>query len=144
VPGDRTDPFLRYNFVIEIEGLVAGGFQEVTGLQSEIETREYREGGVNEFMHKLAGPVRYPSNLILKRGITDTRTLWGWYCDVAQGTVKRRNISLLLMDTTGREKIRWNFAKAYPVKWSGPDMRGDATEVAVETVELAHNGISKG
>ena len=68
--GIRNDPYLGFNFLVEIEGLVVGGFSEVTGLQIETVLETYREGGVNEFEHKLAGPTRYPSNLILKRGLT--------------------------------------------------------------------------
>ena len=140
--GGRKDPYLSYNFAVEIEGLVAGGFSEVSGLQTEIEVQEYREGGVNEFIHKRAGPTKYPSNLILKRGVTDVRALWDWYWDVAQGTIKRKNVSVLLLDSSGQEKLRWNFERAYPVKWIGPDLKATASEVAVESVELAHCGLA--
>ena len=142
--GDRKDPFLSYNFAVEVEGLVAGGFSEVSGLQTEIEVQEYREGGLNEFIHKRAGPAKYPSNLILKKGITDVRTLWDWYWQVAQGIIERKNVSVLLMDSSGQEKLRWNFEKAYPVKWVGPDLKGTGSEVAVESVELAHSGLANG
>lgn len=142
--GGRRDPYLDYNFAVEIEGLVAGGFSEVSGLQTEIEVQEYREGGVNQYIHKRAGPAKYPSNLVLKKGVTDVRTLWEWYWDVAQGTVERKNVSVLLLDSTGQEKLRWNFEQAYPVKWVGPDLKGSSSEVAVEAVELAHSGLAKG
>lgn len=142
--GDRKDPFLGFNFAVEIEGMVAGGFSEVSGLQSEIEVKEYREGGVNEYTHKRAGPVKYSSNIVLKRGVTDARALWDWYSKVMQGKIERQNVSILLLDSTGQEKLRWNFEKAYPVKWVGPDLRGNSNEVAVETLELAHSGLSKG
>ena len=139
----RTDPFLGYNFAVEVEGLVAGGFNEVSGLEIQTEVQEYREGGVNAYIHKRAGPVKYPSNLILKRGMTDVRTLWYWYWDVMQGIVERKNVSVLLLDTTGAEAIRWNFEQAYPVRWVGPSLRATASEVAVETLELAHNGLAR-
>jgi phage tail-like protein len=142
-PGSRRDPYLKYNFAVEIDGLVAGGFQEVTGLQAEIEVQDYREGGVNEFLHRFAGPVKYSSNLILKRGITDARTLWDWYWDVMHGKIDRKNISVLLLSQTGQEKRRWTFEKAYPVKWVGTELRATASEVAVETLEFAHRGLSK-
>src|SRR5262249_24215257 len=138
--GQRTDPFLGFNFAVEIQGLVVGGFNEVSGLQAEIEVQDYPEGGVNEYIHKRAGAARYPSNLTLKRGITDATALWSWYCDVMRGKVERKNVSVILMNNAGQERKRWNFQKAYPVKWVGPGLRAAASEVAVETVELAHAG----
>ena len=87
--GSRTDPYRGYNFAVEVEGLVAGGFSEVSGLQVEVEVEEYREGGVNGFIHKRAGPARYSSNVVLKRGMTDNKVLWNWYWDVVQGKIER-------------------------------------------------------
>src|SRR6266481_4233346 len=142
VVGDRKDPFLSFNFVVEIDGLVAGGFSEVSGLQAEAEIQEYREGGVNEYIHKRAGPIRYPSNLTLKRGISDPTALWSWYSDVMQGTIERKNVSIVLMDSAGDEKRRWNFQQAYPVKWTGPELRAAVAEIAFESVELAHDGLA--
>jgi phage tail-like protein len=139
--GSRTDPFRGYNFAVEVEGLVAGGFSEVTGLNLELEVQEYREGGVNGFTHKRAGPARYPSNLVLKRGLTRNKVLWNWYWDVVHGRIQRKNVSILLMDEAGDEKLRWNFQKAYPVKWTGPDLRAASNDVAVEALELAHKGL---
>ena len=143
-PGGRRDPFTKFHFNIEVEGLVVGGFQEVTGLQSEIEVQEYREGGVNTFTHKFAGPVKYTANLVLKAGLSDLRGLWNWYCDVTRGQITRKNISVLLLDEEGQEKRRWDFEKAYPVKWVGSDFRAAASEVAVETIELVHRGLMRG
>jgi phage tail-like protein len=140
--GGRQDPYLNYNFAVEIEGLMAGGFSEVAGLQTEIEVQEYREGGVNGYIHKRAGPAKYPSNLILKKGVTDVRALWDWYWDVSQGTIQRKNVSVLLLDSSGEEKLRWNFEQAYPVRWVGPNLKGNTSEVAVESVELAHSGLA--
>lgn len=136
----RNDPYLNYNFLVEVDKLVVGGFSEVTGLQVEIQTEDYHEGGVNGYMHKLAGPARYNSNLILKRGITDAATLWEWQVDVVNGQVERKDISIILQDAAQNEKWRWVFYGAYPVKWSGPDMRAANAEVALETLEFAHNG----
>src|SRR3954463_7468117 len=89
-PGSRRDPYTTFNFLVEIEGLVVGGFSEVSGLQVETAVEDYQEGGQNDYVHKLAGPTRYPSNLILKRGLTDVGTLWSWHQEVATGTVTRR------------------------------------------------------
>jgi phage tail-like protein len=138
--GNRNDPYLAFNFLVEIGGLSVGGFSEVTGLQVEVEVQDYREGGQNTFIHKLAGPVRYPSNLVLKRGLVDIDILWGWYQAVLLGFVARQNISVILRDSEGDEKRRWFFVKAYPVRWNGPGLRADSANVAVETLELAHQG----
>ena len=139
--GSRVDPYRGYNFAVEIEGLVAGGFSEVAGLELELEVRDYREGGVNGFVHRRAGPAKYGSNIVLKRGVTDAKALWNWYWDVTQGTVQRKNVSILLMDEAGEEKVRWSFEQAYPVKWTGPSLRAAGNEVAVESIELAHKGL---
>ncbi|HEX7242938.1 MAG TPA: phage tail protein [Longimicrobiaceae bacterium] len=141
--GIRNDPYLAVNFLVEIEGLVVGGFQEVTGLQVETETEDYREGGVNQYVHRLAGPTRYPQNLVLKKGLTDVESLWGWHQDVVHGNIVRKNGSIYLLDRMRIPAMWWNFTGAYPVKWSGPDLRAEQGAVAVEQVELVHRGISK-
>jgi phage tail-like protein len=140
--GGRRDPYLGFRFAVEIEGLVAGGFSEVDGLQVEIEVQEFREGGMNGFVHKRAGPAKHSSNLTLKRGLAG-KTLSDWCWDVVQGTVDRKNVSVLLLDESGDEEVRWNFEQAYPVKWSGPQFRATANEVAMESVELVHRGFAR-
>lgn len=139
--GKRNDPYFTFNFLVEIEGLVVGGFSEVRGLQVEVEIKDYREGGMNDYVHKLAGPVRYPSNLILKHGLVDSETLWYWVEDVTWGIIERKNLSIILLDSAGTEVRRWEFDGAYPVKWVGPDLRAGTAEVAVETVEFVHRGL---
>jgi len=142
VTGARKDPYLGFNFRVEIQGLTVGGFSEVAGLQSEIEVQEYREGGLNGYVHKLAGPAKYPANLTLKRGIADNDTLWDWYAAVAKGNIQRQNGSIVLLDSRGEPIKRWNFTAAYPVKWSGPDLQATSGEIAVESLELAHQGVA--
>jgi phage tail-like protein len=141
--GDRRDPYLGFNFLVEIEGLVVGGFSEVSGLQIEVEVQDYREGGLNEYVHRLAGPTRYPSNLVLERGLTDSDMLWRWHQHVTRGVVERKNGSIVLLDSAREEKWRWNFVGAYPVRWVGPDLRAGTAEAAVETLELVHRGLAK-
>lgn len=141
--GVRNDPYAACNFLVEIEGLIAGGFTEVSGLQVETAVQDYQEGGQNEYIHKLPGPARYPSNLTLKRGLTDIETFWSWHQDVIAGTIERKNGTIYLLDRQGLPAMWWDFKEAYPVKWSGPDLRAENSAVAVETVELVHRGISK-
>lgn len=142
VLGQRIDPYLAFNFKVEIRGLVVAGFSEVSGLQAETETEDYREGGLNQYVHKLAKLTKYP-NLVLKRGLTDSEVLWQWHQQVVEGTIQRQNGSVILLDATSAEKWRWNFSQAYPVKWMGPDFKADGNSVAIETLELVHNGIWK-
>lgn len=141
--GFRNDPYTAFNFVVEIEGLIIGGFSEVSGLQVETAVHDYQEGGQNGYVHKLPGPARYPSNLVLKRGLTDIETFWSWHQDVVAGRIRRRNGTIFLLDSQGSPAMWWDFRQAYPVKWSGPDLKADSPAVAVETIELVHRGISK-
>jgi phage tail-like protein len=74
----------------------------------------------------------------------DADQIWKWEQQILEGTISRANVSIVLMDETGQDKWRWNFRDAYPVKWSGPDLRAGTAEVAVETLELAHRGFLEG
>ncbi len=137
--GERKDPYLGYRF--EIDGLDVGGFSEVTGLAAELEVREYREGGLNEYLHRLPGPARYPANLVLKHGLADVDSLERWFREAARGTIERKNLSIVLLGSSGEEVRRWSFREAYPVRWSGPELRAGTAEVAIESLELAHRGL---
>ncbi len=139
VTGQRRDPYRSCNFMIEIGGMAVGGFSEITGLHVETEVKEYREGGENGYVHKLAGPSRFAQNLILKHGFTGDSTLWDWYQNNRNGAVERKTGSIVLLDMDGGEVARYNFYDAYPVKWTGPALNAIRAEVGVETLELAFN-----
>ncbi|UVI27381.1 phage tail protein [Paenibacillus spongiae] len=138
----RKDPLTSFRFHIELEGLVVGGFSEVSGLQTELETEDYREGGVNQYVHKVLKTTKFPS-LTLKRGLTNSSTLWTWFQETSSGKITRRSGSVILVDAFGDEKWRWNFREAIPVKWTGPEFKADNGTVAFESIELVHNGFSK-
>jgi phage tail-like protein len=142
--GERSDPYLGFHFRLEIEGLVVAGFSEVSGLQVEVETEDYQEGGNNDFVHKLRKGTRYP-NLILKRGVVDADALWKWHQKIAKHTSKtdRKTVRVTLLDSEGKDKLSWRCLKAYPIKWTGPDLKGDGTNVALESLELVHSGIER-
>ncbi|MDF0676196.1 MAG: phage tail protein [Nitrospira sp.] len=140
--GVRLDPYQSHNFLVEVEGILVGSFSECSGLQVETETTPYREGGLNEYEHRFAGPTKYPS-LILKHGLTQLFGLWSWHQDVAKGQVERRNGTIYLLDKQAIPVIWWNFTDAFPVKWTGPDFRAGSAEVAFESVELVHRGLSR-
>lgn len=145
-PGKRNDPYLSCKFHVEIDGLIAAGFSDVSGLQVEIETEDYREGGVNDYVHKLPKVTKYPL-LVFKRGITDSDALWKWHQDAAvNGKIQRKNGRIILYEFLGNEKIekwRWEFKEALPVKWSGPEFKADGSTVAIESLEVAHHGITR-
>jgi phage tail-like protein len=139
----ELDPYGGFRFRVEILGLQVGGFTQVSGLDREVQTEDFREGGVNDYSHKLAGVTKY-SNLTLRRGIADATELWQWHQDVVDGKIERRQVNVVLIDAAGKETWRWVFDKAYPVKWSGAELNSSSSAVLVESVEFAHSGIKKG
>lgn len=143
ITGIKPYPYTSFRFRVEIGGITVAQVSEVTGLQFETEVEPYEEGGVNDFVHQLPIRTKY-QHITLKRGITDLDELWRWYQDVVNGEFKRKSGSIILMDIAGEEKWRWNFSDAYPVKWTGPDLKADSNTVAFEAIELAHNGIKRG
>jgi|SRR5262245_55485271 phage tail-like protein len=140
--GVRADPYQVFNFLVEIEGIIAGGFSELSGLQVETEYMDYREGGQNDFVHRLAGPTKYPP-LVLKRGLTQIDGLWVWHQEIAHGRVTRKNGTIYLLDKQGSPVMWWDFKEAYPVRWTGPELRASSNEVAFESIELAHRGLHR-
>jgi phage tail-like protein len=142
-PNIRLDPYLICNFVIEIEGLIVGGFSEVTGLESEVQLEPYQEGGVNGYVHQFPTQVTFP-NIVLTRGLTDMDVLWNWYWMTVQGSPLLLNGTIMLLDNQRLPAMWWNFRDAYPVKWVGPrfDASND-TQVGVEQIELVHRGLTK-
>ncbi len=140
--GIRADPYLAVNFLVEIEGILAGGFSECSGLNVETETLDYREGGLNDYMHTFAGPTKY-TPLILKHGLTQIDGLWSWHQDVVQGEIERKNGTIYLLDRQHLPVMWWDFKEAFPVKWTGPSFNASSTAIATESVELRHRGLSR-
>ena len=130
-------------FYVKIDDMTQAIFSEVNGLQIETVVQDYEEGGNNGFVHRLPGRTKV-GNLTLKRGITKSNEFFKWYTAIASGTITRRNISVIMYDAAGNELIRWNFIKAYPVKWAGPQFSADGKTMAIETLELAHDGLQLG
>ncbi len=145
--GDRKDPVRGFNFRLEIDGIDRGGFREVSGLDTSQDPVEYREGNEKPLtVRKLPGLVKY-ANIVLKWGIiADDPQLWQWRISVTQGKIAkdklRKNLSIVLLDDTGAEEVRrWNVRDAWPAKWTGPSFNATGNEVAVDTLELAHEGV---
>jgi phage tail-like protein len=133
---------MTFNFAVEIEGLLVGGFTDVSGLESEVQVEEYREGGLNGFVHKLPGPASH-ANLLLQHGLTSLSTLWTWYYNTTRGVIQRRNGTIILLDARQSPVMWWNFRNGLPVRWTGPSFNASSEEVGVEAIELVHEGLTK-
>jgi phage tail-like protein len=138
----RVDPFPRYNFLVEIEGIARAGFMTVSGLEEESEIREYREGGDNSTVRKLAGLNSY-SPIVLEMGSIFDTSLWDWRQKVkregAQGN--RKSISIIQQDEKREEVKRWQVFDAWPSKFTGPELDASSSDNAVESVEIQHEGL---
>ena len=132
------DPYRSFRFKVELDGIISGGFTDVSGLtvETEVETR-----GENYFEYKLPKASKF-SNLTLKRGISDD-SLWDWYKNVMYGKIERKNISVCLLNEEGTEVVRWDFQEAYPVKWDGPTLNAGTASVAFESIVIVHHGFQK-
>ncbi|HVF50043.1 MAG TPA: phage tail protein [Pyrinomonadaceae bacterium] len=140
--GTRVDPYRGYNFLVEIDGMTQAGFQEVGGLDITVDSVDYREGGDPTHLRKLSGLTKH-SNITLKRGITDSTELYDWIATSVEGKTSRRNGSIILMDETGTEKLRWNFFNAWASKWTGPAFNAGSTAVAIESLEIIPEEVKK-
>lgn len=137
--GDRHDPFSGYNFIVEIDGIKAG-FTNVSGLKMETEFDTVKEGGVNDYEHKLPRGIKY-SDITLRRGLVDWK-LWSWYQKTVYGEIERKNGTISLLDHSGNNVLMsWSFYGAFPIKWEGPELSADTNKVAVESLVLAHQGL---
>ena len=139
--GNRNDPYGQFNFLIEIDGVVAGGFSEVSGLTSDSNIIEYREGSEQQgTVRKLPGLMKY-TNIVMKRGYTKDNKLWTWRKKVVDGKTERTTVSITLMDEARQPAMRWKARECWPSKLEGPGLNGKTSEVAVETLEIAHEGL---
>ena len=133
-----------FNFLVESGGLLTAGFNECTGLNQETDPIEYRNGNEDITVRKLPGLKKY-GNITLKRGvIADVQDFLDWRKTVEDGDIDRREISILLLDEKRQEKVRYNLTNAWPCKWTGPELKAGANEIAVEAVELCVEGVTVG
>ena len=137
----RVDPLRGFRFLVEINGVVHGAFSRVKGLAREVKTESRREGGVNDYEHKLFSGVFY-GPVVLERGLA-LDDLWKWAEAVARGEITRRKISIRLQDEAAADRWSWHVDDAYPVKWSVGDFDAANSQVSVESVEFAHHGLRK-
>ena len=108
------------NFKVEIDGVMTGGFKEISGIESEVEVIEYRDGE-DMTIRKRPGGMKY-GDITLKRGFTDNNDLWRWYQEVIKGQTIRKSISIIMNDYNGAVIGRYNFFEAWPCRWEGPEL----------------------
>jgi phage tail-like protein len=154
---DLADPLLKYRFLVTLapgdaylplaqalllQNVAAGAFQEVTGLGAQLEVVSYAEGGRNDSVHQL--PLRHSWNRItLKRGVLRDRLLWSWYQTGLHDSLgARRDGAVIMLDTAGVPAMAWAFSGGLAAKWTGPDLHAEQTAVAIEQLEIAHEGLT--
>jgi phage tail-like protein len=136
----RNDPYTAFNYLVEIGGVTSGGFNEVSGLDLEVQAIDYRTGEEDFVPRKLPGIKKLP-NIVLKRGIIGNIELFGWLNSAARGAVERREGAIILRDEQRNEVMRWKFIRGWACKYTGPSLKGDSNAVAVEAIEIAHEGL---
>ena len=138
---DLPDVYLPPQQAVLVPVMVAAGFQEASGLGAQLELTPYPEGGVNDYVHQL--PVRHSwSNISLKRGITRDINLWLWYqAGLSQSLGARRDGAVTLLSPDGAPAMAWLFRGGLAVKWDGPALSASQSNVAIEGIEIAHEGI---
>lgn len=134
---------MKYNYEVTIDGKTVGCFSEISAPDISSAPIEYREGNfaVNT-VGKQPGLVKY-GNVTLKWGLTDSRDLYNWMKEVEGGTINRKTVVISLLDDAHAEVARWTVISAWPAKYTAPDFNATDNEVAVETLELAHEGVMR-
>lgn len=141
--GQRVDPFRNFNFLVELDGIAQASFTECSGLSTTTEVIENREGGDNVTVRKLPGKTSY-SDISLKWGLTDSTELWDWRQQIVDGNIVRKNGSIVVFDLANSTEVaRWNFVRAWPTKWEGPNLSAKGNDIAIDTLVLAHEGLAR-
>lgn len=155
VVAERHDPPLNHNFVIslvestssldqggpDLAGLtVAGGFSECAGLEMVMQPEEYKEGGRNSAVLRFPSRVTW-SNLTLKKGVGLGMDLWNWHYGFVTGRGRRRDGVIALLDAAHAPSVVWFFRRGLPVKYTGPTLNAAQSTVAIESIEIAHEGL---
>ena len=142
--GGYVDPYRAYNFKLEIQGVTQGHFTECSGTGIKVHPIRYREGGAQQVVHVLPGPVEY-ADITLRYGLTASTELWNWFMTAVKGKVERKNVSILLLDADGAtEVMRWNLINAWPAHWRGTVLNTLSREVAIEELTLVFETLDRG
>jgi phage tail-like protein len=137
----RNDPFNGFNFIVTWNGLTVAGFKQCSGLDSTTASSKYREGADASLVQREIPGLSSFSNISLQRGITTEMDLWDWRKEVMDGTINRQNLTITLQDNNRKNQRSWHIFNAWPTKWTGPSFDATSDAIAIETLELAHEGI---
>ena len=137
---NRNDPYKSFNFLVEIDGVQSAGFTECTGLSTETDVIEYREGSDRGGVRKIPGLAKF-TNIVLKRGLTRSRDLWNWRKVIIDGGIDRRSGAIIVLGDDHAAVARFRFREGWHSKWEGPTFNARSSEVAIETLEIAHEGL---
>ena len=140
--GERKDPLRNFRFRLEIDGIQQAGFSEVTVPDTTSDVIEYREGTEITTVRKLPGLTKY-GNLSLKWGTTDSMELYNWRKQIIDGNIQRKNIAVIVVDEAGNDKARYEFVNAWPSKYDPTDLNATGNAVAIETLEIVHEGMTR-
>lgn len=135
-------PHGRFRYKVEIDGLEAGGFSEVTGFDTTFDVLEYRAGDSVQTVMKAPGLRKY-GNITLKQGLADSMVLYSWLAAGIDKKVERKTITITLLDEDNAPAASWQVINAWPMKYNAPDFNSTATDVAVESIEIAHEGMTR-
>lgn len=135
-------PHGKFRYIVEVEGLELGGFSEVSGFDASIDVMEYREGDKVQTPMKIPGLKKY-GNITLKQGVADKDALYKWMETGFEKDVNRQTVTITLLDINGEAAASWQVINAWPTKYTAPDFNATASEIAVETLELAHEGMTR-
>ncbi|MBO3697746.1 phage tail protein [Roseivirga sp. E12] len=141
---NATWPMPKFRFEVDLGTQLKGvAFQEVSGMEAEAQIIEYRKSNSKEFTtEKMPGLVKY-GNVIMKRGIfVNDNTFWNWFEEISMNTIARRTVLIKLLDENGKVTMQWQLDNAWPTKISGTDLKSDGNEVAVDTLEIAHEKLT--
>jgi phage tail-like protein len=145
---NRKDPMTVFLFGVKIDALnldYADGtafFKSVSGLKRDTEVTDYQEGGVTTFTHKVIGVTKWP-NLVLKMGfIGPPFTLWNWKDSMGKSSFTRVDGEIHALGANMEKICSWKFTNGYPVKWEGPEFDASKNELAIESIEIAHDGLT--
>jgi phage tail-like protein len=133
-------PHGKFRYKVEIDGLDAGGFSEVSGFDVSIDVMEYREGDMVQTPMKMPGLKKY-SNITLKQGLADSMVLYDWIIMGVDAVAERKTITITLLDEEEAPAASWQVINAWPMKYTAPDFNATSSEVAIETLEIAHEGM---